>query len=101
MLESGFFESGEAFQAVGVYGGTRCDVLLKESQESRTLEIRNDGHASSTGCTPAFLHGNQDQSGLSTLQLSTATQARLLATNPRIINFYFTLQRFARQVNHR
>ena len=38
MLKSSFLQSGEALEAVGVYRGTRCHVLFKETEEGRTLK---------------------------------------------------------------
>jgi hypothetical protein len=101
MLESGFLQSGEAFQAIGIYGRTWCHVVFKEIQQSRALEIRNYRHPSASGCAAAFLHCNQHGGRFPTLQLSAPAQAGLLTADPRIINLHLAVQWFTRQVDQR
>ena len=75
--------------------------MLKESEQSKTLEIRDNDHPSASGCLAAFLHGNKDEGRFATFQLTAPAQAGLGITNPRIINFHFASQWLACQVDHR
>ena len=83
MAESGFFQSPEAPEAVGVEERARCHVLSQEGKEGFFSEIRDDRHASASGPAAALFHRDHDETGLPAPQLSASRQTRLDTSNPR------------------
>jgi hypothetical protein len=90
----------EAFEAVRVDGGTRCDVPFKKRYYRAGLEIGNHAHAGPTGSPTALFHCHQDEGGSPVLQLSAAAQTRLFTANPRVINLHLAAQRIPSRIYH-
>src|SRR5258707_185038 len=82
MLESGFPQTSEALEAVGMHGRARLYVLLQKCDQGGALEIRYDFHPSTPTRPSPFLNRHQDQRGFPALQLSASAQARLRSANP-------------------
>ena len=102
MFETGFFQSRETLQAVGVDRGAWCNIVFEKTEQSLASEVGDHGHARSSGnVSPTLLYGYQDQCSFPALQLTATPQPRLRATNPRIVDLHFAPERFAFQVDHR
>ena len=91
----------EAFEAVGIDGGTWCNVSSKYRDYRAGLKVRNHVHTGSTGGSSALLHSHQNEGRSSILELSAPPQPGLLAANPRVVNLYLTTQGFPSRVHHR
>jgi hypothetical protein len=101
MFKTGLDETCETFEAVRIDGGTRCNVPSKYRDYRAGLKVRNHAHASSTGGSSALLHGHQNESRPSILELPAPSQPGLLAANPRVVNLYLTAQGLPSRVYHR
>ena len=64
-----------ALQPVSVNRRPPRDVLLHERKDRRLFDIRDDRHANPTRDVVVFLHCDQYQSGLSSLQLAAAARS--------------------------
>ena len=56
-------QARELFQAVGVDGRPRRNVLRDEAGQRRGFEIRNHGHPNATGRGPSLFHGDEHERG--------------------------------------
>jgi hypothetical protein len=63
--------------------------LGKEDGQSCAFEIWDGCHADASGCTAAFLNGDQDECRFPTLKLAASPQTGLGAPNPGLVDFHF------------
>ena len=101
MLEAGINETREAFEAVRIDRGTRCNVPSKYRDDRAGLEVGNHVHASATGGWSTLFHGHQNEGRSSILELPAPPQPGLLAANPRVINLYLAVQGLPNGIHHR
>jgi hypothetical protein len=101
VFETGLHETSEAFEAVRVDGGTRCDVPFNKRYYRAGFEIGNHAHAGPTGCPTTLLHCHEDEGSSPILELSAAAQTRLFTADPRVINLHLAAQRIPSPIYHR
>jgi hypothetical protein len=100
MFEPGFRQTRKALEAIGVDRRTGRDILMKEGEDGAALEIGDRFHANATRTSTTPLHCYQNQRCPAPLELSAPAEASLLATNPRLINLYLSVQRFPIYIHH-
>ena len=101
MFEASFRETFKALEAIGVDGRTARDILVEEREDGLAPEIWNHFHSDAAGAPATPFYCDQNQRRPSSLELSAAAEAGLLAANPRFINFYLAVQRFPSHIYHR
>jgi hypothetical protein len=100
MLKAGLNQTCETLEAVGMDGGTSCNVPDKYRDYRAGLEVGNHVHASPTGRMATLFHRHQNESCSSILELPAPLQSSLLAANPRVINLYLAAQGVPRRIHH-
>jgi hypothetical protein len=96
-----FVQVHEGLQTVGVNRGARSDVLLDEGAEGGCLKVWDHGHAQPPRRFAALFNGNQHKGGSAPLKLSASAQARLSSANPGVVDLHLSVERLARQIDHR
>src|ERR1044071_7448327 len=100
MSIAGLTQPGELLQAVAIDRRARRDVLLDEGQQRRRLKIGDYRQPCTSRPGSALLDGDHHERRFSPLQLTTAAQARLRTSDPRVVDFDLAVQGLARQVDH-
>ena len=94
-------QAREGFQTVGVDRGALSDVLLDEGAQRGRLKVWDHTHAQPPRSFAALFNGNQHKGRSVPFELSASAQARLGSANPGVVDLHLSVERFARQIDHR
>jgi len=89
VFEPSFSETLKALEAIRVDGRAERDILDEEGNDCLGPEVWDHPHTDTPRRFATLFHCHQDEGRSSPLELSTASEAGLLAANPRVVYFHF------------
>src|ERR1700687_1761742 len=101
VLEAEFLQASKAFEAVGMNGRARSNVLRDEAVDRRRPEVRDDCHTGTPRSSSALLNGYHDECRAAPLELAASSEPGLGTANPGVVDFYLAVKRLARRIHRR
>src|SRR6266851_527893 len=94
VLEAEFLQASKAFEAVGMNGRARSNVLRDEAVDRRRPEVRDDCHTDTPRSSSALLNGYHDECrAAAPLELAASSEPGLGTANPGVVDFYLAVKR--------
>ena len=101
VLEAEFLQASKAFEAVGMNGRARSNVLRDEAVDRRRPEVRDDCHTGTPRSSSALLNGYHDECRAAPPELAAPSDPGLGTANPGVVDFYLAVKRLARRIHRR
>src|SRR5216684_2135584 len=96
-----FLQASKAFEAIGMNGRARSNVLRDEAADRRRPEVWNDCHKGTPRSSSALLNGYHDECRAAPLELAAPADPGLGAANPGVVDFDLAVKRLARRIHRR
>src|SRR5713101_5899627 len=101
VLEAEFLQASKAFEAIGMNGRARSDVLRDEAVDRRRPEVWDDCHTGTPRRSSALLNGYHDECRAAPPELAAPADPGLGAANPGVVDFDLAVKRLARRIHRR
>ena len=100
VLEAEFLQASKAFEAIGMDGRARSNVLRDEAADRRRPEVWDDCHPGTPRSSSALL-SYHDECRAAPPELAAPADPGLGAANPGVVDFYLAVKRLARRIHRR
>src|SRR5712692_5568475 len=101
VLEADFLQASKAFEAIGMNGRARSNVLRDEAVDRRRPEVWDDCHPGTPRSSSALLNGYHDECRAAPPELAAPADPGLGTANPGVVDFYLAVKRLARRIHRR
>src|SRR6266851_339759 len=101
VLEAKFLQASKAFEAIGMDGRARSNVLHDEAADRRRPEVWDDCHTGPPRSSSALLNGYHDECRAAPPELAAPADPGLGAANPGVVDFDLAVKRLARRIHRR
>src|SRR5216683_3490676 len=101
VLEAEFLQASKAFEAIGMNGRARSNVLRDEAVDRRRPEVWDDCHPGTPRSSSALLNGCHDECRAAPPELAAPADPGLGTANPGVVDFDLAVKRLARRIHRR
>ena len=101
VLEAEFLQASKAFEAIGMNGRARSNVLRDEAVDRLRPEVWDDCHTGTPRSSAALLNGYHDECRAAPPELAAPADPGLGAANPGVVDFDLAVKRLAHRIHRR